>query len=52
MSRRALGRGLDVLFPQVNSIDNDLIDLDVENIDPGVAQPRHAFNEDKLAELA
>lgn len=52
MSRRALGRGLDVLFPQTNSINNDLIDLDVESIDPGVQQPRHDFNEEKLMELA
>ena len=52
MSRRALGRGLDVLFPQANPINNDLIDHDVESIDPGVEQPRHDFNEEKLAELA
>lgn len=53
MSRRALGRGLDALFPQVsNSINNDLIDLDVESIDPGIEQPRHDFNEEKLTELA
>ena len=52
MSRRALGRGLDALFPQANSINNDLIDLDVESIDPGVEQPRHDFNEEKLMELA
>lgn len=52
MSRRALGRGLDVLFPQANPINSDLVDLDVESIDPGVEQPRHDFNEEKLLELA
>lgn len=52
MSRRALGRGLDALFPQANSINNDLIDLDIESIDPGIEQPRHDFNEEKLLELA
>ncbi|MFY9610657.1 MAG: ParB/RepB/Spo0J family partition protein [Blastocatellia bacterium] len=52
MSRRALGRGLDALFPQANPINNDLIDLDVESIDPGVEQPRRDFNEEKLTELA
>ena len=52
MSRRALGRGLDALFPQVNSLTNDLVDLNVDSIDPGFEQPRHDFNEDKLAELA
>jgi ParB family chromosome partitioning protein len=52
MSRRALGRGLDVLFPQANPINNDLMDLDLESIDAGVEQPRHDFNEEKLLELA
>lgn len=52
MSRRALGRGLDALFPQVNTPSNDLVELNVESIDPGVEQPRHDFNETKLAELA
>lgn len=52
MSRRALGRGLDSLFPSVNSVDKDLVELDVESIDPGVEQPRHDFNEEKLLELA
>ncbi|MEK6301177.1 MAG: ParB/RepB/Spo0J family partition protein [Acidobacteriota bacterium] len=52
MSRRALGRGLDALFPQVNSPGNDLVELNVESIDPGIEQPRHDFNETKLAELA
>ena len=52
MSRRALGRGLDALFPQANFLSNDLVDLSVESIDPGVEQPRHSFNEEKLAELA
>lgn len=52
MSRRALGRGLDALFPQVNSIGNDLVELSVESIDPGIEQPRSDFNEAKLAELA
>jgi len=52
MSRRALGRGLDALFPQVNPLGNDLVDLSVESIDPGVGQPRHNFDENKLEELA
>jgi ParB family chromosome partitioning protein len=52
MSRRALGRGLDALFPQVNSLTNDLVDLNIDNIDAGFEQPRRDFNEDKLAELA
>lgn len=52
MSRRALGRGLDALFPQINPLGNDLVDLSVESIDPGVEQPRQNFDEGKLAELA
>jgi ParB family chromosome partitioning protein len=47
-----LGRGLDALFPQVNFLSNDLVDLNVESIDPGLEQPRRDFNEEKLAELA
>ncbi|HWO00571.1 MAG TPA: ParB/RepB/Spo0J family partition protein [Blastocatellia bacterium] len=52
MSRRALGRGLDALFQPANSLGNELIDLDVDSIDPGVEQPRRDFNEEKLTELA
>jgi ParB family chromosome partitioning protein len=47
-----LGRGLDALFPQANFLSNDLVDLNVESIDPGLEQPRRDFNEEKLAELA
>lgn len=52
MSRRALGRGLDALFPQANPLSSDLVDLNIESIDPGVEQPRNRFDEDKLSELA
>jgi len=47
-----LGRGLDALFPQVPSLGNDLVELNVDSIDPGIEQPRVDFNETKLAELA
>ena len=52
MSRKALGRGLNALFPQVTSFENDLMELDIDRIDPAVVQPRGFFREDKLEELA
>jgi ParB family chromosome partitioning protein len=52
MSRKALGRGLNALFTQVSPIDHDLMDLDIDRIDPASAQPRGVFREDKLEELA
>jgi|SRR5262249_38684193 len=52
MSRKALGRGLNALFPQVTHVENDLVELDVDRIDPAVVQPRGVFKEDKLEELA
>lgn len=52
MSRKALGRGLNALFPPVTSIESDLVELDIDRIDPAVVQPRGIFKEDKLEELA
>ena len=52
MSRKALGRGLNALFPQVSPLEHDLIDLDIDRIDPSDVQPRGVFKEDKLEELA
>jgi ParB family transcriptional regulator, chromosome partitioning protein len=52
MSRKALGRGLNALFPQVTPLENDLMDLDIDRIDPSIVQPRGVFREDKLEELA
>jgi len=52
MSRKALGRGLDALFTQVSPLDHDLMDLDIDRIDPAGVQPRGVFREDKLDELA
>ena len=52
MSRKALGRGLNALFPPVTSIESDLVELDIDRIDPAVVQPRGVFKEDKLEELA
>jgi len=52
MSRKALGRGLDALFTQVSPLDHELIELDIDRIDASEAQPRNAFNEARLEELA
>jgi len=52
MSRKALGRGLNALFTQSAPLDHDLMDLDIDRIDPAVDQPRSIFKQDKLEELA
>lgn len=52
MSRKALGRGLDALFTQTSPLEHDLMDLDIDRIDPADVQPRGVFRDDKLEELA
>src|SRR6185369_16939441 len=52
MSRKALGRGLSALFTQMNSLETDLIEIDVDQLDPTDVQPRKIFNENRLNELA
>ena len=52
MSRKALGRGLSALFTQVNPLEHDLVELDIDQLDPTDIQPRKYFNESKLNELA
>jgi len=52
MSRKALGRGLNALFTQTSALEHDLLDLDIDRIDPADLQPRGVFKEDKLEELA
>jgi ParB family transcriptional regulator, chromosome partitioning protein len=52
MSRKALGRGLSALFTQVAPIVSDLLEVDIDLLNPTEAQPRHTFNEEKLKELA
>jgi ParB family chromosome partitioning protein len=52
MSRKALGRGLSALFTQINPLESDLLELDIDQLEPTDAQPRKVFNEDKLDELA
>ena len=52
MSRKALGRGLNALFTQNSPTEHDLIDLDIDRIDPSDVQPRSVFSPQRLDELA
>jgi len=52
MSRKALGRGLDALFPQASPQDRDLVELDIDQIRPADVQPRGVFKEAALEGLA
>lgn len=51
MSRKALGRGLSALFSQ-QAIESDLIELDIDLLQPADTQPRKIFKEEALEELA
>src|SRR5215813_7044843 len=52
MTRRALGRGLSALLSDSTAQGEELLEVDVDMIDPNPDQPRVNFNEDKLNELA
>ena len=52
MTRKALGRGLNALLQTVESATSGLEQVRLERIDPNPFQPRHAFPEDSLKELA
>lgn len=54
MSRRVLGRGLSALLGEENSTTNneELLDLDLDLIEPNAEQPRRSFNENNLDDLA
>ncbi len=52
MTRKALGRGLNALLQTVESATSGLEQVQLERIDPNPFQPRHAFPEDSLKELA
>src|SRR5215510_13699812 len=52
MTRRALGRGLSALLSDSAAQGDELLEVDIDLIDPNPDQPRVSFNEDKLNELA
>ncbi|GAQ94477.1 chromosome partitioning protein, ParB family [Thermodesulfovibrio aggregans] len=47
--KKALGKGLDALIPKK---EESLLEIEIERIVPGQAQPRTDFNEESLKELA
>ena len=49
---RGLGRGLDMLLPDTTDLEASLAQVDIGDIDPNPDQPRKAFEEDALRELA
>src|ERR1051326_5805990 len=52
MTRRALGRGLSALLSDSSSQGDELLEIDIDLIDPNPTQPRSRFSEAKLDELA
>ncbi|MCI0661850.1 MAG: ParB/RepB/Spo0J family partition protein [Acidobacteria bacterium] len=52
MTRRALGRGLSALLSDSAAQGDELLEVDIDLIEPNPDQPRVRFNEDKLSELA
>lgn len=51
MKKSALGRGLDALFPG-DSHEGEVIQVSLDRLDPNPGQPRNAFDEDAISELA
>lgn len=51
MKKSALGRGLDALFPG-DSHEGEIIMLSLDRLDPDPTQPRKAFDQDAIQELA
>jgi len=53
MKRGGLGRGLDVLLPQSDSLLETVVrDIAIDDIDPNTDQPRREFDKDALQQLA
>ncbi|WP_297210767.1 MULTISPECIES: ParB/RepB/Spo0J family partition protein [Thermodesulfovibrio] len=52
--KKALGKGLEALIPKVEKEQNNslLIEVEIERILPGMAQPRTGFDQNSLQELA
>lgn len=52
MTRRVLGRGLSALLSDTATNSEELLEIDIDLIDPNSAQPRTNFNEERLNDLA
>jgi ParB family transcriptional regulator, chromosome partitioning protein len=50
--RRGMGRGLDAILPRAGKVEEGLRDIPPDLIQPNGRQPRQAFDEARLAELA
>jgi ParB family chromosome partitioning protein len=51
MARRALGRGLSALIAEDKTKETDLLEIDIDLIEPNPEQPRTRFTETNLEEL-
>ena len=55
MSRKALGKGLDAIIPDLKpggfEVRGHLVEIDVSEIGPSPYQPRSAMNEESLEDL-
>jgi len=52
MKKKVLGRGLEALIPETRQDENLPFEIDIDRIAPNPNQPRLAFHEDRLEELA
>lgn len=53
MTKHGLGRGLDILLPQSETMDDSLVrEIPISDIDPNLSQPRKAFDAESLSQLA
>ncbi|GBC78486.1 putative chromosome-partitioning protein ParB [bacterium HR08] len=52
MTRKALGRGLEALLGETQALAEQVVELDVDLIDPSPYQPRTRYDEQRLRELA
>ena len=52
MKKRALGRGLEALIPEVKQTESPLTEIDIDRIEPNPSQPRLSLDEERLEELA
>jgi ParB family transcriptional regulator, chromosome partitioning protein len=52
MKKRVLGRGLEALIPETKQPENLPFEIDIDRITPNPNQPRLAFNDERLEELA
>ena len=52
MKKRALGRGLEALIPEVKQTESPLTEIDIDRIVPNPSQPRLSLDEERLEELA